>query len=279
MPDEATKSSPPSPAQICGCPVDSELNPGKTYLAIGDGGRGVVLKKMDDDCLLRGMLHPSIRDRLSRVRELAHSGVANLHGVGKEGDNAFLIWEYLEGDPFDVYATAEKRTPRELAMAARELIFAVDSLHMQGIAHGSLCANNVIVSPTGTVRLTHISPLLYDDTNVDVHAVAAMLEKIMERRGEQETALGHNISEGQRESLSLRQWGARLAAYIESRSVDDPATAQPQLSDAPRRRNLWAAVFVMVLGLAVAGAAWFAAEDGILSIPRSFHMPQFTSGK
>ncbi len=112
MPDEAVKTSPALPEQICGCPVDSALNPGKTYLAIGAGGRGVVLKKMDDDCLLSGLLHPSIRDRLGRVRELAHAGVANLHGVGREGDRAFLIWEYLEGEPFDIYAAAANRTPR-----------------------------------------------------------------------------------------------------------------------------------------------------------------------
>ena len=40
---------------------------------------------MDHDCLLRGQLHPSIRERLSRVRELAHGGVANLYGVGRDG--------------------------------------------------------------------------------------------------------------------------------------------------------------------------------------------------
>src|SRR5687767_13638500 len=81
-----TSNPPATPSELCGYPVDSALSPsGSTFLAIGPGGRGVVLKKMDDDCLLRGQLHPSIRERLGRVRELAHGGVANLYGVARDG--------------------------------------------------------------------------------------------------------------------------------------------------------------------------------------------------
>ena len=109
--------------------------------------------------MLRGSLHPSVRDRLTRVRELAHGSVANLFGVEREGDVAYLMWEYVEGIPFDLFAGAN-RAPHETAMAARELVMAVDLLHMQGIVHGALIGSNVIIVPAGGVRLTHISPLL-----------------------------------------------------------------------------------------------------------------------
>src|SRR4051812_15826439 len=148
--ETAATEPPTTPAELCGYPVDSALSEaGATYLAIGPGGRGVVLKKMEDDCLLRGQLHPSIRERLARVRELAHGGVANLYGVGREGEGeaaagtaggavggAWLIWEYVDGESFADYAAAPNRTLRDLAMAGRELALAVDLLHMQGIVHG-----------------------------------------------------------------------------------------------------------------------------------------------
>src|SRR5688572_18804095 len=72
------------PRELCGYPVVEALARGQTYLAIGPGGRGVVLKKLDPDCLLGELLHPNVRERLSRVRELATAGVANLYGVGLE---------------------------------------------------------------------------------------------------------------------------------------------------------------------------------------------------
>ena len=71
-----------TPTELCGYPVDSALSPeGTSFLAIGPGGRGVVLKKLPEDCLLGDALHPSIRERLARVRELAHGGVAIRVGV------------------------------------------------------------------------------------------------------------------------------------------------------------------------------------------------------
>src|ERR671912_347757 len=82
----------PVPQEICGYPVDSALSAGgedglpPSYFAIGPGGRGVVLKPLESDCVLKGKgtLHPSIKERLSRVRELALAGVANLYGVERD---------------------------------------------------------------------------------------------------------------------------------------------------------------------------------------------------
>jgi len=272
---ESILSAPESlPEQICGCPVDSVLVPGKTYLAVGAGGRGVVLKKMDADCLLGALLHPSIRDRLSRVRELAHAGAANLHGVGRDGNDAYLIWEYLEGEPFDRYACAGIRSPHELAVAARELMLAVDSLHMQGIVHGALCGTNAIMGSGGSLRLTHLSPLLYTDPSVDVDAVLAMLESVVERRGEHESPLGNLLSEARRRPQSLRQIGAKVAAIIESRPFSDPLVYDTHEIDGPRRRNLAAAAIVALLGIAIGCGAWIAAESGSLALPKSFHLPE-----
>ena len=68
----------PTPPELCGYRIERALAPDLSYLAIGPGGRRVVLKRVDEDCLLRNKLHPSIKDRLGRVRELAHGGTTVL---------------------------------------------------------------------------------------------------------------------------------------------------------------------------------------------------------
>ena len=261
-----------TPSELCGYPVDSALsdtNP--TYLAIGPGGRGVVLKKLDDDCLLRGQLHPSIRERLGRVRELAHGGVANLYGVGREGDGetagAWVIWEYLEGQPFSEYAAAPNRTVRDVAMAGRELALAVDLLHMQGIVHGALAGGgNVIVSPAGAVRLTHVSPLLYADPAVDIEAVVHLLESCVAARGEGHSSLGRLLAQVRAEKLPLRPLAARLAALIESREPDEPDPAETQDAHRPRRWARYAAVLVALLGIAAGIGAWRAGSSSAVRL-------------
>src|SRR5687767_3053812 len=74
-----------------------ELEGGKSWVGRDEAGRRVVLKELDSDCLMRGQLHPMIKDRLERVRDLAHLGVAQLFGVVRDGERALLVWEYVEG--------------------------------------------------------------------------------------------------------------------------------------------------------------------------------------
>ena len=101
-PDSVTHAT--LPERVCGYRVRGVLTEGVSFLAEGEGGRLVVLKRVDDDCMLGKGLHPSIVDRLGRVREVAHPGVANLIGVekGRQGDketrsqgdgDAWMVWE------------------------------------------------------------------------------------------------------------------------------------------------------------------------------------------
>jgi hypothetical protein len=247
------------PTQVCGYPVDSALSDRGCYLAIGPGGRGVAVKRMEEDCILKGQLHPAVRERLERVREIAHGGVANLFGVERDAGAAWLVWEYLPGESFDLYAAHPDRSLRDLASAGRELALAVDLLHAQGIVHGAVHGNNVIVSPAGAVRLTHVSPLLYDDPDQDADAVAAMLESAVALRGGENSSLGWLLARARQDKPGLRALAARLAALIESRELEDPGAAPPDQDHRPRRRAMWAAATVAVLGAAAGVVAWRAA--------------------
>jgi tRNA A-37 threonylcarbamoyl transferase component Bud32 len=93
------------------------------------------------------------------VRELPVKCVANLIGV--ERDDAGvpqLVWEFVPGVPL-----ADVRDADWLRLS-REVVLAVQSLHAAGIVHGAIHAGNVILDDAdGDVRLTHVSPLLYND--------------------------------------------------------------------------------------------------------------------
>ena len=140
----------PQPAELCGYAVVETLAPARPTSRSAPAGGASSLKRLDPDCLHAPLLHPDVRDRLSRVRELAHAGVANLFGVGKDGATTpGSIWEYVEGKPFAAYASEHCRSPRELAVLVRELVLTVESLHVQGIVHGAIHGGNVIVAPGG----------------------------------------------------------------------------------------------------------------------------------
>src|ERR1700712_5367609 len=87
-------------SEIGGYQVVRTLAPDQTWLATAAGGTGrtLVLKALDQDCIWKSQLHPNVKDRLGRVRELAHAGVANLYGVERDGGLTYLVWEYILGE-------------------------------------------------------------------------------------------------------------------------------------------------------------------------------------
>jgi hypothetical protein len=259
----------PQPAELCGYAVVETLTPGACYLAIGPGGRGVALKKLDPDCMLGSLLHPDVRDRLSRVRELAHAGVANLIGVGKAGDDAWLIWEYVEGKPLAEHAREHCRSPRDLAVLVRELVLTVESLHMQGIVHGSISSGNVIVAPDGSIRLTHISPLLYTDPSDDAEAIEEMVTAIVEQRGEQTSVLARLMADAREAKMPLRALAGRLAVLTDARETSSaPPGSADRAEGGMRKRALFGALVVALAGVAVAYGVWRAAgEPGAERVP------------
>jgi len=186
-------------------------------------GREVVLKRLDDDCLLDGRVHPNIAERLNRVRELPLTGVANFIGVEIVGGEAQLVWEFVAGTNLEE-TRGDAATWERLA---REVILGVMGLHSCGIVHGGIHAANVIVTPSGAVRLTHVSPLLYHEEGVDVEAVKELLGEMgFESEGTSVKELAEGIrrsgnesgeGDGELEGEHLRKWaliGAIVAALV-----------------------------------------------------------------
>jgi tRNA A-37 threonylcarbamoyl transferase component Bud32 len=220
-------------------------------LCLAPGDHYIVLKPLDAECLLKSGLHPSIKERLTRVRELAHTGVANLYGVERDSaGGAWLVWEYVPGHSLDELIKNHDPQPRNLWVIARELIVAIEALHARGIVHGSIHERNVIVGATELVRLTHVSPLLYSEVADDETAVLDLLERMG-------VGVHHQLmkivvaARAQPQPLRYIRW--QLAGLIESREVAEHAMpVETRARPSPRRRALIAAILLTVAGVGIA---------------------------
>ncbi len=240
------------PESICGYTIVRACGP-SSFIAIGPAGRKVVLKRLDPDCLLQGQLHPSIKERLARVRELALKTGANLHGVERDSHGAFLVWEFIEG--LTLEESAAQLDSDRLTELAREIVLAVESQHALGIIHGALHARNVIIDDTGRPRITHISPLLYDEPSVDERAVVGMLAEIVRQRDSSDSQLGRIVNSETAGRLTLRQLAAGLATLSASGMSSSPVDEDDRR---PRRLAMILALAVAVLGVLIAVVTYFA---------------------
>jgi len=254
------ESSEQLPREIAGYAVLEELAAGQTYLAMAPGQRRLVLKLLDEDCLLEGHLHPSVRERLSRVRELAHPGLANLHGVERDRGAAYLVWEYVEGARLSDSAAGDTAaadlTPaqRRQLRLARELVLTVATLHARGIVHGAIHAGNIIVDGAGSMKLTHVSPYLYTEVDQDVAAIIETLLQLAEIAGGADSPLGRLAARAREDGATLEELHFRLNAAIELRPEEADANS---VQDCDRRRRVFPLLAALTLCLAavVAGRA------------------------
>jgi hypothetical protein len=142
------------------------LTADRTFLCTDVSSNIVVLKRLNDDCLHRRQLHPSIRERLAKVRELPHPRLATLRGVERWQGNACLVWTWLDGETWEELVAKPLEDVGSLASA---LVEAVDALHEL----------NVTVRANGQVWLTDLSPYLYSDPAADIAAVIRMLDEVL----------------------------------------------------------------------------------------------------
>jgi serine/threonine protein kinase len=254
-----TSDPAPAPAQI---PADlggyqllRELYPDQTWLARAPGGRSVALKILDADCLLRGQLHPSVRDRLARVRELAHTGVAHLHSVERDAGRTYMVWEYVEGLSLEQWAATSQPGPqlgrRDLPHLARELILAVQTLHARGIVHGAIHGRNIFLTPAGRLRLTHVSPFLYHDVADDVGPLIDLLRALAAAKGSEGLPLAHLLDEAAQTRASLDWLSARVAALLETQKLSGSSGPEGRGDALRRRASLAMAALVAVAAVGV----------------------------
>jgi len=244
-------------------------------LCRGFTGEGlVVVKPLPRDCLVRPRgagsplevgpdreLHAHVRERLLRVREIADLNVANLCAVEEDAAlGPMLIWQYVPGA--DLSESPIDREGGGVMKLARDLAATVEKLHLLGIVHGRLHLRNVIVTPGGQLVLTHISPLVVDDTGRDAVELMRMLRELNarprppgERRGEN-AALSRVLAESAA-APRLEELRERLLLAGGTRFVTASATTAARAS----RSKLWAWALVLA-GVAV-GAAVLAVVSGL----------------
>ncbi|HTL29144.1 MAG TPA: lipopolysaccharide core heptose(II) kinase RfaY [Tepidisphaeraceae bacterium] len=237
-----------TPTQLGAYRIVRALSPQKSFLAEDEAGRRVVLKLLDPDCILDGELHPSIHDRLSRVRELAQNNVANLYGVERDLDVVFMVWEFVDAVPFVEYASSADLSDRDLLALMRELALAVESMHARGIVHGAIHDGNVLVDREGKIRLIDVSPLLYHDPGVDERAVIELLREASRARSPLSEMITESLESLDANHTSLRRLTDALAILAKP---DEPGR-QP-MDERPLRlrvRTLVFALLVAILGVA-----------------------------
>jgi eukaryotic-like serine/threonine-protein kinase len=141
---------------------------------LGQGGMSTVYKAVDelagpsrarDPYVAVKIMHPGHEDapetfamlqrETERAQSLAHPNIVRVHGCDRDGDAVFMTMEYLAGEPLKrLLRRGGAGLPKhEVLRIVDEVGAALSFAHRHGVVHGDLKPGNVIIAPSGGVKV------------------------------------------------------------------------------------------------------------------------------
>jgi len=115
---------------------------GEAFLAIeSDTGRRGVLKRVLKTSLAKKI--DSLRREFETLSRLAHPNIARVFEFGEDEEAVFFFEEFVDGS--DLFAATQSADYNQILSCLVQILRALHSLHGQGLLHGDLKTENILV--------------------------------------------------------------------------------------------------------------------------------------
>jgi len=156
-------------------------------------GRTVAIKVLPPELARNSARRQQFLAEARTAVVLSHPTIAALYEVGEEKDLAYLVCEYVPGEPLTTAIASRSLSPRRAIDFATQLADAVADAHAEGIVHRNLRPTTVTVTPKEKVKILDFgfagwtkqpgapaqAPAEDADFRADVLAVGAILYEML----------------------------------------------------------------------------------------------------
>jgi len=133
---------------------------------LGEGGMGVVYRAVDltlDRPVAVKMLTPelarntSLKERFQAEAKaqanLNHTNIATLYSFVQDGDNSFIVMEYVDGETFEEMIRRGPIPPGQAIQLFQQALSGLGFAHRAGIVHRDIKPGNLMVNRHGIVKV------------------------------------------------------------------------------------------------------------------------------
>jgi serine/threonine protein kinase len=116
------------------------------------------------------------RTEARSAARLQHPNIVSVYDSDRDGDVAFLIMEYIQGDDLKHHLDRGVRYTLEQSLKIiRDLLSALDYAHKQGIVHRDIKPANLLIEPGGRVKLTDFGVARIQDSGEATRTQGSMV--------------------------------------------------------------------------------------------------------
>jgi serine/threonine protein kinase len=159
---------------------------------IGKGAMGVVYEGRDPNLDRRVAIKTVKVENLSEeaaaeyehrfrtearsAARLQHPNIVSVYDSDRDGNVAFLVMEYIQGDDLKHHLDRGQRYSLEQSLKiVRDLLSALDYAHKQGIVHRDIKPANLLIEPAGRVKLTDFGVARIQDSGEATRTQGSMV--------------------------------------------------------------------------------------------------------
>jgi len=101
----------------------------------------------------REALLARLRREARAIARLSHPNIVTIYDVGEEGNQHFLVMEYLDGQTLRRRLDQGPLPPAEASRILDQIADALDAVHAEGVIHRDIKPSNVMLLPDGRAKL------------------------------------------------------------------------------------------------------------------------------
>jgi serine/threonine protein kinase len=142
---------------------------GTVYRARNAAGRIVAVKVLAPEHVANDVLRTRFYLEAKLAMSIAHPNIVRALEVGEEDGRHYLVMEFIEGESLNKRVLRDGPMPEDLAVrCAVAVARALDKAHREGLVHRDVKPDNILLTPSGDVKLTDLGLAKKADVDLDL---------------------------------------------------------------------------------------------------------------